>query len=211
MHRMLPVILSLLVAAWAAAAPARAEPISIMKLMAPGPLPEMALGDPAAPVTIVEYVSMTCSHCADFHESTFKALKTKYVDTGKVYYALREYPIDPLAFAAIMAARCAPEDKFFPIVETLFRDQRTWAFVDKPAPALQAALVPHGFTDESFAACLNRNDLARDISKVAERARDEFDVHATPTFFINGEEHLGAMNFSEIEALLAPFLAKAGN
>ncbi len=205
---MLPAVLSLLMSAWALAVPAKAESISIMRLMAPGPLPEMALGEPAAPVTIIEYVSMTCSHCADFHDTTFAALKTNYIDTGKVHYVLREYPIDPLAFGAIMAARCAPGDQYFPIVQALFHNQRRWAFVDQPGPALIAELEPFGFTQESFAACLKNADLAQEITDAAQRAQDEFGVHGTPTFFINGERHVGAMNVAEMEAILNPLLAK---
>jgi protein-disulfide isomerase len=207
MRRILP-FLSLVVAALVAAAPVRADSISIVKLMATGPLPEMALGQPTAPVTIVEYVSLTCSHCAHFHDATFDVLKTKYVDTGKVYYVLREFPLDPVALGAIMAARCAPEDQFFPIVQTLFRNQSRWAFVEKPAPALIAELKPFGFTQESFGACLDKADLAQQIVDTAQRAEDEFDVHGTPTFFINGERHVGDMQPAELEALLDPLVAK---
>ncbi len=206
MRSVLPVILCLVVTAWAAVAPVQAEPVSIMRLLAPGPLPEKALGDPAAPVSIVEYVSMTCSHCADFHAATFDALKTKYVDAGKVYYALREYPIDPLAFAAIMAARCAPEDTFFAIVQTLFRNQKNWAFVAKPVPALVAELAPYGFTQASFETCLNNDDIANGINEIALTAQNEFGVNGTPTFFINGEIYVGAMDIEQMEAILDPLL-----
>lgn len=200
-------ILGIVVAAWAAAAPVRAEPVSIMKLMAPGPLPEMALGDPAAPVTMVEYVSLTCPHCAVFHGATFDTLKSSYIDTGKVYYVLREFPIDPLAFAAIMAARCAPKDDFFPIVQTLFREQSAWAFADKPVPALVDKLKPWGFTYESLGTCLKNEDLAQKIIDVGQRAEDDFDVHATPTFFVNGEKHVGAIDLAALQAMIDPLLA----
>ena len=210
MRRMLP-FLCLLAAAWALAVPAKAESISIMKLMAPGPLPEMALGDPAAPVKMVEYVSLTCPHCADFHGATFDGLKSKYIDTGKVYYALREFPLDAIAFGGVMAARCAPTDQFFPIMQTLFHEQRNWAFVDKPAPALVAVLKPYGYTYDSLTACLDKADLAQKIIDTAQRAEDEFNVHATPTFFINGEKHVGGTDFKALEAILDPLLAKAGN
>ncbi len=210
MRRTLPVLCFLL-ALWMPAAPAAADPVSIVRLMAPGPLPEMALGDPAAPVSIVEYVSMTCSHCADFHADTFETLKTKYIDTGKVYFALREYPIDPLALAAIVSARCAPQDQFFPIVEALFRDQSKWAFVPKPAPALIAELEPFGFTKDSFEACLNNGDIVDGVNRIAQTAQQEFGVSGTPTFFVNGERHVGAMDFVALEALIAPLLTKASN
>jgi protein-disulfide isomerase len=192
----------------AAAAPANA-PISIMKLMAPGPLPDMALGKPDAPVTIVEYASMTCPHCANFDKTVFDTLKKDYIDTGKVYYVFREFPLDDLAFAAAMAARCAPKDKYFPIIDTLFRNQDSWAYVDKPGPALVAELQPFGFTQDSFAACLNDKKIADGIKTISDTGQKEFGIDATPTFFINGEKHVGEMNVAETQAILDPLVAQA--
>ena len=94
--------------------------IDVATLMAPGPLPEMSIGKEDAPVTIVEYMSMTCPHCAAFHRETFDAIKEKYVDTGKVRFILREFPLDNKAVAAIMLARCAPEGQGFPLVSALW-------------------------------------------------------------------------------------------
>lgn len=207
MRKLLPAILCLVAAAWPVATPVSAEPISIMKLMAPGPLPEMTLGEPAAPVTIVEYASMTCSHCGNFDKNTFDALKTDYIDTGKAYYVFREFPLDQLAFAASMAARCAPQDKYFPIIHTLFRNQSAWAYVDNPAQALVAQLEPFGFTGDSFAACLKKPDIATGITTIAQTAQQEFGVNSTPSFFINGEKHAGEMDVAEVKAILDPLLA----
>ena len=108
--------------------------------MKPDALPEMAMGDDKAPVTVIEYASMTCPHCAHFQETTFPELKKRYIDTGKVRYIFREFPLDSLAAAAFMLARCAgknDKDKYFALVDTLFRQQRTWA-VEKPLPPLLA-------------------------------------------------------------------------
>ena len=208
MRKLLPAFVCLVVAAWAATAPVHAAPISIMRLMAPTSLPDMALGQPTAPVTIVEYASMTCPHCGNFDKTVFDTLKTDYIDTGKVYYVFREYPLDDLAFAASMAARCAPADKFFPIVDTLFRTQNDWAFVKQPEPALVAELKPFGFTQDSFSACLQKTEIANGISEIAKRAQTEFGVDATPTFFINGEKHAGEMDVAGMKAILDPLLAK---
>ena len=95
--------------------------VDMAKLLEPGALPEMALGEANAPVTIVEYMSMTCPHCANFHNDTFDAIKAKYIDSGKVRFIVREFPFDPRAAAAFMLARCAPEGQYFPMVSMLFR------------------------------------------------------------------------------------------
>lgn len=208
MRRLFPAFLCL-VAACAVAMPVEAAPISIMRLMAPTALADMTLGQPDAPVTIVEYASMTCSHCGNFNKAVFDTLKTDYIDTGKVYFVFREYPLDDLAFAASIAARCAPRDKFFPIIDALFRSQNDWAFVKNPGPALVAKLEPFGFTQDSFAACLKKTDIANGIGEIAQRASEEFGVDSTPTFFVNGEAHVGEMDVAAMKAILDPLLVKA--
>ena len=104
-----------------------ADSVNVSDLMQPGPLGDMALGPENAPVTIVEYASMTCPHCAHFSENTFPKLKERYIDTGKVRFIFREFPFDPVAAGAFMLARCAGKDKYFTMVETLFQKQDTWA------------------------------------------------------------------------------------
>ena len=113
--------------------------VDVKELMAPGPLAEMTLGDPAAPVTVVEYASLTCPHCARFHTEVLPEFKKKYIDTGKVYFVFREFPLDQLSLAAFMLARCAAPGGYFPMVELLFTRQQEWAFVENPAPALDEA------------------------------------------------------------------------
>ena len=114
--------------------------VPVADLMKPDAQPDMALGNDKAPVTIVEYASMTCPHCAHFEETTFPELKKRYIDTGKVRFILRDFPLDNLAGAAFVLAHCAAKDdknKYYSMVETLFRQQRTWA-VEKPIPPLMA-------------------------------------------------------------------------
>jgi protein-disulfide isomerase len=163
------------------------------KLMQAGALPEMALGKPDAPVTIVEYASMTCPHCANFHATTFPELKKRYIDTGKVHFIFREFPLDPLAAAAFMLARCTGKDdsdRYFALVDTLFRQQEQWA-IERPLPPLRAIARQAGFTEASFNECLANQDLLDNIEKTRQRAIDEFKVKSTPTFFINGTKHDG--------------------
>src|SRR6187455_2752904 len=105
-----------------------AETVPTDELMKADALPEMAMGSDKAKVTVIEYASMTCPHCAHFAETTFTPFKEKYVDTGKVRFIFREFPFDPVATAAFMLARCAPADSFFPMVDLLFRQQQNWAY-----------------------------------------------------------------------------------
>lgn len=182
------------------------DKVDVAALMEASPLGEKALGDPNAPVTIVEYASMTCSHCQNFHETTFDAFKAKYVDTGKVYFIFREFPLDPLAAAAIMLARCAPNDRYFEMVDLLFNKQREWAFVDDPVTALLNLSKQTGFTEDSFRACLTNQELLDGVNVVRDRAAEKFGVNATPTFFINGEKHAGALTIEQLDEILTPLL-----
>ena len=194
---------------------ALAVPSAIAQAQAPdpaefavaGPLGEKSLGDPNAPVTMVEYASLTCNHCGNFHTTTFAALKEKYIDTGKIRFILREFPLDPLALAAAMAARCGPADDYFAIIDAMFTEQDKWAYVENPAPALLALLAPYGFTDESFDACLKDQAIVEGIVEVAQRGQ-AFGVAGTPSFFFNGEKQSGAMTIERIDAIVEPLLAE---
>jgi protein-disulfide isomerase len=189
---------------WMGAAAAQA-PLA-EELMKAGALPDMTIGEAGAPVTIIEYASMTCSHCAHFAVTTFPALKTRYIDTGKVRYILREFPLDPLAAGAFMLARCAGEGKYFPLVEKLFAEQTNWAFVQNPIPPLFAIAKGAGFTEQTFEKCLSDQALLDNINAVRQRASEKFGVNSTPTFFINGKIARGALTIEELEKEIQPLL-----
>lgn len=180
------------------------------KLMEPGPLPEKALGDPNAPVTVIEYASMTCGHCANFHKTTWPVLKSDYVDTGKVYFILREFPLDPLAAAGFMLARNAPGDRYFDVVDLLFERQRDWAYSDNPVEALRTLARQFGYSPQTFESTLSDQALLDSINAIRARGSDEFGVNSTPTFFINGEQVRGALSAEEMKAKLDPLLPSAG-
>ena len=166
-----------------------ASAFTMEEMSVAGPLGDKTLGDPNAPVTIIEYASLTCPHCAHFHETVFPKLKSDYIDTGKVYFIYRDFPLDGRALGAAMLTRCVPEDKYFDFVGLLFDTQRKWAAAE-PAQAEQALLdvvKQAGFTQESFYACLQKQDLVDGIQWVRQRAKDRFGVNATPSVFINGE------------------------
>jgi protein-disulfide isomerase len=175
--------------------------VDMAKLLEAGTLPDMVIGKADAPVTIVEYASMTCPHCAHFHETTLPALKTKYIDTGKARLIYREFPFDPLAEAGFMLARCS-KDNYFPMVDVLFKQQQSWAGSQNPKDALLQISKLAGFTQESFEACLTDQKLLDDIRAVRARGENDFKVDSTPTFFINGKVYKGAMTIEEMSAVI---------
>ena len=179
---------------------------STSDLMAPGPLEDMVLGEPNAPVTIIEYASMTCPHCANFNEVTFPAVKKRLIETGKVRFIFREFPLDPLAAAASTLARCSGKSNYFPMVETLFEQQRDWVPVQNRVEKLQAIARQAGMTQQSFEACLKNEQITKGIEAVRERAATKFGVNSTPTFFINGKKFSGGMTIEDIEREVASYL-----
>lgn len=188
-------------AAPAVSVPAPSGKVDMAKLLEPGSLPDMAIGDPDAPVTIVEYASMTCGHCANFHNETLPAIKQNYIDTGKARLIFREFPFDPRAEAGFMLARCS-DDKYFAMVDTLFRQQANWASVDNAREALLQIARMAGFSQESFEACLTDQELLEDVRAVRTRGANDFGIDATPTFFINGNKYSGALKVAEMSAII---------
>jgi len=185
---------------------AAATEVPVGELMAGEALPDLPIGKSDAPVTIVEYASMTCGHCAAFSATTFSELKSKYIDTGKVRYILREFPLDPLAAAGAMLARCAGDDKRNAIVDLLFAQQKNWAFTQKPLEALSSLLRQTGMGQASFDACLRDMALYNKITQVHDRASEKFGVSATPTFFINGKKENGEMTIDALSKIIDPLL-----
>jgi protein-disulfide isomerase len=185
--------------------PALAQTPTPADLAVEGPLGDMVMGKADAPVTIIEYASMTCGHCANFSEKTFPELKKRYIDTGKVKYILREFPLDPLAAAGFMLARCAGNDKYYPLVEALFAQQKQWA-VQKPIEPLMAIAKQAGFTQESFNACLSNQKVLEGIEATRARASEKLGVNSTPTFFINGKVFRGDMSIETMEKEIQPYL-----
>ena len=188
-------------AASALEAPPSQGSVDMAELLEPGPLPEIVLGEPDAPVTIVEYASTTCPHCANFHNNTLPALKKEYIDTGKVRLVLREFPFDPRSEAGFMLARCS-EDKYVAMLDVLYKQQSSWAGVENARDALLQIARLAGFSQESFEACLTNQELLDDIRAVRQRGAEDFGVEATPTFFVNGQKYPGNMSIEEMSAII---------
>jgi len=186
--------------------PAKAQDAKAKELAVPGPLGDVWLGKEDAKVTIIEYASMTCPHCANFHEKIFPVIKEKYIDTGKVRFTFREFPFDPLATAAFMLARCNGNDKYYAMVDLLFAQQKAWSTAQKPAEALLATVRQAGFTQESFEACLKNQSIYDAVNSVRERGDKTFGVESTPTFFINGQKSSGSLSVEELDKILSPLV-----
>lgn len=202
--------------AFAGVLPLAAQPkkgpseVPLDELMKTGPLPDLALGKVDAPVTIIEYASMTCGHCAIFHNTVLPGLKEKYIDSGKVRLILREFPLDNLAAAGSMLARCSGPEKAYDVTAQLFKDQESWAFGSgNRVPALFKVAEASGFTKDTFEQCLKNEKMLGDITAVRDRANKSFGVSSTPTFFINGKRFDAASDKLEnFEKAIDPLLKK---
>ncbi|MFZ5676837.1 MAG: DsbA family protein [Pseudomonadota bacterium] len=178
--------------------------VDIAALHAPPAEGEMAMGPETAKVVVVEYASASCPHCANFYKETFPALKKDYIDTGKIRFIFREFPHNQPALAAFMLARCAPKDKYFPLIDMFFEQQDTW--LAAPLEGLQKIAQLAGFTKESFDACLKNEEVAKGIIAVRDKAEKEFGVDSIPTFFINGELLKGETSIEEFRKKIDPLL-----
>lgn len=183
--------------------------VPVDELMKAGDLADLAMGPENAKVTIVEYASMTCGHCMNFHKKVFPDIKKKYIETGKVRFIFREFPLDARAFAASMLARCAGPDKSMAMIEVLFEKQAEWAFVEtNPTPKLFEIAKQAGFTQESFDKCLTDQKLLDQLTGIHTRGAETFGIKATPTFFINGKRLQAAPVIEEFDKVLEPLLAQ---
>ena len=191
----------------AATAPQPDGTVDMAKLLQPGPLPELSMGDPAG-VPVIEYGSLTCPHCAAFSHEVFPQVKKDYVDTGKVRFIFREFSRNPLDVAAFVLARCVGDDKAYAAIELLFTEQDKWAFVDKPLEPLIAAMRPAGLTHDQAMACLKDQSKADAIVAIGKRAIDEVKVTGTPTFVIDGKVYGGELSMDQLNAILGPLVKK---
>jgi protein-disulfide isomerase len=206
----LSIAVGVALALWMAVFPARADDaaaasaatVSVDQLMSIGPLPDLVQGAPSAPITIIEYASMTCTHCAAFHDTTWVQLKSKYIDTGRAKFILREFPLDPLAAAAFMLGRCAGPDKRNLFIDNLFAQQKSWAFVDKPVDPLRAIAEAAGISQSDFETCLRNEDLYDQVNQSRARAAKAFNINSTPTFFVNGHELKGELAIVDFDRMI---------
>jgi len=166
-------------------------------------LKDRVLGDPNAPVEIIEYSSLTCPHCRNFHLNVLPAIKKKYVDTGKVKMVYRDFPFDRTALMAAVLARCAPPDRYFSFLDVLFQNQERWSKNPNPGAALARIGKLGGLGVEDFQACMNNQALINGLIQVRLDADKRYEVKATPTFIINGDKRIvGFQSFEVFDKLL---------
>ena len=174
----------------------------------PVSLPDMALGPANSPVTITEFASMTCPHCAAFNESVFPKIKSEYIDTGKIRYVFREFPLDIKAAAGSMLARCIAKDdagKYFAVIDMLFRQQNEWAGKNTTETLIRIGKQA-GLSQQSVEDCLKDQALLDKIAADQKYASEVLKVDSTPTFFINGEKIKGETSFAEFDKRIKSLL-----
>jgi protein-disulfide isomerase len=174
----------------------------------PVSLPDMALGPANASVTITEYASMTCPHCAAFNETVFPKIKSEYIDSGKVRYVFREFPLDIKAAAGSMLARCIAKDdagKYFAVIDMLFKQQNDWV-MKNTTETLTRIGKQAGLSQQAVEDCLKDQALLDKIAADQKYAAEVLKVNSTPTFFVNGEMIKGETSFAEFDKKIKSLL-----
>lgn len=167
-----------------------------------GALAEMVIGSPDAPVTVIEYASVTCPHCATFHEQVFPSIKEKYIDTGKVKFVFREFPTAPAELSVVgsMLARCAAdkggEEAYFLVLGSLFKTQQNWIYGDTRNELMKIG-AQAGLDQQAFDDCVRRQELIDLINENVSEGRDRYNVNSTPSFVVNGT----LRNFSTVDSM----------
>ncbi len=186
-------------AALAATAAVQAEPLPTDQA-----LEERIMGNPEAPVTIIEYASLTCPHCADFHADTLPQIKKEWIDTGRAKLVYRDFPTSPVALAvyAAMVARCAPEDSYFKFLDVFYKQQRSWTGSSDPMKALAQLARLGGMSQADFNACTENEALFTGIRERALDGQMEFGIESTPSFVVNGRVIKGGMSYADFKSVL---------
>ncbi len=172
---------------------------------------EMIYGDPAAPVTIVEYASLTCNHCAAFHNGVLPEIKKNYIDTGKVRLVFRDFPLDGLAMAGAMLARCAPDNRGQAILNVMFRQQATWVMSDRPIEPLTSYAKLAGMNEDDVNACLENENIMTAIREGQETASNLYKIGSTPTFFIDDVKVEGNRGYEFMAQIIEEKLEEKGS
>lgn len=167
------------------------------------------LGSAEAPVTILEYSSLTCPHCANFHKNTLPQVKAEWIDAGRARLVYRHYPLDQLALRAAAVANCMQGDSFFGFLDVLFQNQEKWSHSDDPMQVLQQYAALAGLGPDEFAACASDQAEMTRILEKQTQGRDRYSIASTPSFVVNGTTVVGAQSYDEFKAALEQAASKA--
>ena len=191
-------------AAFAFSFPLAASLTNISSAQAAGEVTEndRILGDTNAPITIIEYASLTCPHCADFHTGTLPEVKKNWIDTGKARLVYRHMPLDGVALRGAAVAECLEGDRYFSFLGLLFQQQQTWAFGGAAKEGLQKMALLAGMNNERFEECFNDEATLRRIVTQAQEGKTSFGISSTPSFVINGEVFAGGRDYDAMNDLL---------
>ncbi len=168
------------------------------------------IGSDEAPVTIIEYASMSCSHCADFHNNTLDTLKTEYIDTGKMRFVFRDFPFNYPALVGSMMVRCVPENVRYDYMNILYKLQKKWVFRDqsKTREEVYKIMQSGGMQQDEFDTCLSDVNLENDLLEGVMNAQREFNIRSTPSFLINGTLYSGNKNIKEFRQIIDKILSE---
>jgi protein-disulfide isomerase len=181
-----------------------AKKVDLTDLLTPPAEGDMSMGPDTAKVTIVEYASASCPHCADFNNNVLSKLKPEYIDTGKMKFIFREFPHNDQAMAAFMVARCSPKEKYFPLIDIYFKTQQKW--VPDAYNQLKDIAKQSGMTEVDFEACLKNEKVAKAIFEVRDKADKSYGVAGIPTIFINGKSFDGDRTYEAMKTAIDPLL-----
>lgn len=176
-------------------------------LDAASPLGDRILGRADAPVTLIEYASATCPHCAEFHKTVLPQIKSEYIDTGKVKFIFREFPLDQKALAVFMLTRCLPEEKFFSTTDIVFQRQEVWAKASNPGIEITKIMAMAGMDKAAFEACLNNEAMAKAIGEHTRKSAQDFSIKGTPALFVNGQYVDGHKDMGDVKKALDAAIA----
>lgn len=170
---------------------------------------EFVIGKADAPVTIVEYASLTCPHCARFHVDTLPGLKKEFIDTGKVRLVYRDFPLDRNALAAAIVARCAGPARYFGFIDTFYASQSNWARSSNPVDALGKLARLGGMSKKDFDACLKNKAVSDAVLEQRLEGEKTYKVNSTPTLYINGGKYSGGLTLDQIRSVVGAILQKS--
>ncbi len=171
---------------------------------------DFSIGDADAPITIIEYASMSCSHCANFHNNTLEDLKAEYIDTGKVRFVFRDFPFNYPALAGSMMMRCIPNEARYDYMNAVYKLQKSWVFRDngKTRAELYKIMQSGGMQQDEFDACLSDVDLENDLLEGVMNAQREFNIRSTPSFIVNGVLYSGNKDIKEFRQIIDKILSE---